>query len=221
MAISGWWQKHSGRKRCKLEAKGAHISTQAVHFSHQCLLLFPASCQRHWCRHYPPLYSNYTASQCLIKRSNLQTLCSTSPNKFQCFKPLLCVSDGRVPNRYVMDGSQWSAGKHPFAFYSVSGWRCNCTSECIIQEESMAWMDIASTWVKLQSSAGWCQACFSVCDSQVHCFFTSSTIMTPKSLLMLLQQGNSYWKHWSNFRDSPIGIRRWKHGNNDAVCIQV
>ncbi len=52
-AIRGRWQQHFGRKHCKLEAKGAHFSAQAVHFSHQCLLLFPASCQRHWCRHYP------------------------------------------------------------------------------------------------------------------------------------------------------------------------
>lgn len=52
-AIRGWWKQHFGRKHCKLEAKGAHFSAQAVHFSHQCLLLFPASCQRHWCRHYP------------------------------------------------------------------------------------------------------------------------------------------------------------------------
>lgn len=53
VAIGGWWQWHSGGKHCKWEAKGAHFSAQAVHFSHQCLLLFPASCQRHWCRHYP------------------------------------------------------------------------------------------------------------------------------------------------------------------------
>lgn len=52
-AIRDRWQQHFGRKHCKLEAKGAHFSAQAVHFSHQCLLLFPACCQRHWCRHYP------------------------------------------------------------------------------------------------------------------------------------------------------------------------
>lgn len=52
-AIRGWWQQNFGRKCCILKAKRAHFSAQAVHFSHQCLLLFPASCQRHWCRHYP------------------------------------------------------------------------------------------------------------------------------------------------------------------------
>lgn len=52
-AIRGWWKQHFRRKHCKLEANGAHFSAQAVHFSHQCLLLFLASCQRHWCRHYP------------------------------------------------------------------------------------------------------------------------------------------------------------------------
>lgn len=52
-AIRSWWQQHFGRKHCKLKAKRAHFSAQAVHFSHHCLLLFPASCQRHWCRHYP------------------------------------------------------------------------------------------------------------------------------------------------------------------------
>lgn len=36
-----------GQKHCKLEAKGAHFNAQAVHFSHQCLLLFLAHCQRH------------------------------------------------------------------------------------------------------------------------------------------------------------------------------
>lgn len=53
VAMRGWWQQHFERKHCKLEAKRAHFSAQAVHFSHQCLLWFPASCQRHWCRHYP------------------------------------------------------------------------------------------------------------------------------------------------------------------------
>lgn len=52
-AIRAWWQLHFGRKHYKLKAKRAHFSAQAVYFSHQCLLLFPASCQRHWCRHYP------------------------------------------------------------------------------------------------------------------------------------------------------------------------
>lgn len=49
LVTAAFWEKG----RCKWEAKGARFSPQAVHFSHQCLLLFLASCQRHWCRLYP------------------------------------------------------------------------------------------------------------------------------------------------------------------------
>lgn len=150
VAIRDWWQQHFGRKFCKLETKAAHFSTQTVHFSHQCLLLFPASCQRHWCRHYPSsiavimLLANAWLKDLICKLS-VQHL-PTSSSALSLFSVSLTALQSQC---FVVDGSQWSAEKHPFAFYSLSGWRCNCTSVCIIQEESMVWMDIALTWMKL------------------------------------------------------------------------
>lgn len=129
-----------GKKHCKLEAKGAHFSAQAVHFSHQCLLLFPASCQRHWCRHYPSsiavimLLANAWLKDLICKLS-VQHL-PTSSNALSLFSVPLTALDSEM----FCHGQQPMKLRetNPFAFYSVSGWRCNCTSRCIIQEESMA-----------------------------------------------------------------------------------
>lgn len=127
------------RKNSKLEAKGAHFSAQAVHFSHHCLLLYSAHSQRHWCRHYP----SSTAVIMLLASAWLKDLiCKLSVQHLPtgpCTLRLFYVSPLEQNNVLSWTAANEMQGNIFLLSIQCPGEGVIAIRGCIIQEENTAW----------------------------------------------------------------------------------